>query len=115
MCHFDNSLEYSVLDDAVKKNNLTRSSFIEDDDYNIKKVVYEYARTKIGCYLNSFYYALILYHMYKETPNKIMNLVYKVLMNEMTTLELLQQLGIYGDIRGEVFEKELRNVKKLVR
>jgi hypothetical protein len=38
-----------------------------------------------------------------------------VLNKEMTTFQLLSYLGIYGDIRGEVFEKEISNIKKLVK
>lgn len=112
---FDNSLEYEIFFDAFRGNKLNEIILGEDIETIIKSKVYEYCVTKMGCYLNSFYYALILYNMYKETPQKILDLVSKVLKHEMTTLEMLEQLGIYGDIKGEVFEKELRNVKKLVR
>ena len=65
--------------------------------------------------MNSFYYALMLYSLYKETPNKILNLVNKVLNHEMTTFELLNNLGLYGDIKGEIFEKELGMIRQLVK
>lgn len=112
---FDNALEYNLFNDAFRENKLNEIILGEDKETIRKSKVYEYARTKMGCYLNSFYYALILYNMYKINPEKILNLVAKVLKHEMTTLEILNYLGVYGDIRGEVFEKELRNVKKLVR
>ena len=33
---------------------------------NFKIELYKFVRSNIGVYLNSFYYALILYNMYKE-------------------------------------------------
>lgn len=98
---FINCREFDILNDGISTNN-TRS-------------IYEYVRTFIGCYLNSFYYAVILYYMYKENKLKILDLVSRVLKHELTTLELLEQLGIYGDIKGEVFEKEMGNIKRLIK
>lgn len=112
---FDNALEYNLFNDAFRENKFNEIILGEDKETIRKSKVYEYARTKMGCYLNSFYYALILYNMYKINPEKILGLVAKVLRHEMTTFEMLNVLGIYGDIKGEVFEKELRNIKKLVR
>lgn len=112
---FDNALEYKLFNDAFRANKLNEIILGEDKETIRKSKVYEYARTKMGCYLNSFYYALILYNMYKETPERVLGLVSRVLKHEITTLNMLEQLGIYGDIRGEIFEKELRNTKKLIR
>ena len=53
--------------------------------------------------------------MYKQTPDKVLNMVSMVLNGKMSTKEMLNSLGIYGDIRGEVFEKEIRKVRKLVK
>jgi len=74
-----------------------------------------YMLSRVGCYINSFYYATILYSMYKVTPDKIMNLINKVLNHEITTLDMLITLGIYNDIKGEVFENELEIVRKLIK
>ena len=102
---FNNISEYNLFYEAFYENMLNGFVFGEDEVIDIKSNVYEYCMTKVGCYLNSFYYALILYNMYKQTPQKILDLVSKVLRHEMTTLEMLENLGIYGDVRGEVFEK----------
>lgn len=80
-----------------------------------KSNIYVFMISKIGCYLNSFYYAVILYNMYKESPKKILDLVSRVLKHEITTLQLLEILGIYGDIRGNIFEKELNGIKKILK
>ena len=79
------------------------------------KLLFEHIRSKVGCYLNSFYYAVILYNMYKETPKKILDLVSRVLKHEITTLQMLEMLNLYGDIRGSVFEKELDGIKKVLK
>ena len=57
----------------------------------------------------------MLYSMYKETPKKILDIVSRVLKHEITTLEMLEQLGLYRDIRGSIFEKELGKFRKLVK
>ena len=77
--------------------------------------VYKFMISKIGCYLNSFYYAVMLYNMYKETPKKILDLVSKVLKHEITTMEMLEMLDVYGDIRGSIFEKELNCIKRVLK
>ena len=112
---FKHANEYELFDNACRENKINEIVLGEDKEIIRKSKVYEQVRTSKGCYLNSFYYALILYNMYKETPKKILDLVSKVLKHEMTTMEMLESLGVYGDIRGEVFEKELQNIKKLVK
>lgn len=101
---FYNGCEFSITNDLIMNGN-------NEEDINL----YLYVRTIIGRYLNSFYYALILYSMYKETPLKILDLVSKVLRHEMTTLDMLNRLNIYGDIRGELVEKELNKIKKKIK
>jgi hypothetical protein len=112
---FNNISEYDLFYNAFRDNRLNEIILGDDEVSNIKSNVYEYCMTKVGCYLNSFYYALVLYNMYKQTPQKVLDLISKVLKHEMTTIEMLDSLGIYGDIRGEIFEKEIRNVKKLIK
>lgn len=107
--------EFLLADELVKMGNGVNRDINSRENIYQQRSIYEYARTSVGCYLNSFYYAIILYSMYKETPKKILDLICKVLKHEMTTKEMLIQLNIYGDIKGEVFEKELGMIKKLVK
>ena len=116
-------------DDIFKRDNMkTRLYFlnnnknvfvVSDEIYNMvsvnEKYLHEYIRSMSGCYLNSFYYATILYNMYKETPKKILGLVSGVLKHNITTKDMLELLGVYGDIRGEVFEGELGQIKRILR
>lgn len=108
-----NKLDYVEIDNVYRRNWMMAVVFNDDEIYK-RASLYDYIRSKIGCYLNSFYYAFILYKMYKENPDKILCLVLKVLNHEMTTLDMLNDLGIYGNIQGEVFEKELGKIRKLV-
>lgn len=100
--------------DAYIQNNVSLN-FCNDDSIYQQRNIYEYLRTRDGCYLNSFYYAVILYSMYKETPKKILDFVSRVLKQEITTLDMLNCLGIYGDINGGTFEKELGLIRKLLK
>lgn len=115
------SLLHEVKEQFIKYNNLLESKCMTDniiscdEAFDFRGGLYDYMRLKYGIYLCGFYYALILYHMYKENPKKILNLVSKVLNKEMTTLDLLERLGIYWNIKGEIFEKELENIKRLVK
>lgn len=106
-------LDYDFYAKRSSKYDLMfeRKSGIVSDETRI----YEFIRSKLGCYLNSFYYAMILYNLYKENSKMILDLVKKILMGEMTTLEMLQKLHIYGNIQEMIFEKEIRGIKKIVR
>ena len=110
-----NKKEYKLYDNLFRMSCV--NEFMEHKKIikNETTSMCEFLRSKVGNYLNSFYYALMLYSLYKETPKRILNLVNKVLKHEMTTLEMLNILGLYGDIRGETFEKELGLIRKIVK
>ena len=102
-----NKSEYMFYDSLVEFNGGY------EIDTNVEMIsMYEFLRSRFGCYLNSFYYALILYNMYKVNSDKILNLINKVLKHDITTYDMLNYLGLYGDIRGEVFEKEMKYIRK---
>ncbi len=92
------------------KRQYTAARQISKNEFRDKDL-YKVLAMRTGQYLNSFYYALILYHMYLDDENLILELVRKVLNHEMTTLDLLNTLGIYGKNNKKVFEKELDNLK----
>lgn len=98
-----------------KRTFATINDFFDIIDDENDKMLFEHIRSKVGCYLNSFYYAVILYNMYKDSPMKILDLVSRVLRHEITTLQMLEVLGIYGDIKGEVFEKELCQMNRVLK
>lgn len=101
---------FKILKESISSHKL---SFLQDD---INKTInmYEFVKSASGCYLGGFYYALILYNMYKEEPIKILNLVNDVLSNKITTFDMLNELNIYCNITGETFEKEITNIKKVL-
>ena len=115
LCYLmDNNAEYKYFSDLINDNILKyystlRMKTLEDIE------LYNFIRSRVGCYLNSYYYAIMLYRLYKENPRDVLGYVSMVLNKEMTTFQLLSYLGIYGDIRGEIFEKEISNIKKLVK
>lgn len=47
-----------------------------------------------GRYLLGYYYSLLLYNLYLNNPNKILHLISKVLRNEISTENLLNELDI---------------------
>lgn len=110
---FENRKDYLLLDYLYLGEWI--NEFVCETDNDCKCDVYEFMISKIGCYLNSFYYAVILYNMYKDNPKKILDLVSRVLKQEITTLEMLNILNIYGDINGSVFEKELDVIRKVLK
>lgn len=65
-------------------------------------------------YQLSFYYALILFNMYQTNPNRILYLVRCVLMHELTTLELLEELGIYNVRKSHHFDEGIEKVKTII-
>ncbi len=56
-------------------------------------------------YFISFYYTVLIYILYKDEPQKILNMIKKVLKQEITTLEMLEQLNIVGDLKSKDFEE----------
>jgi len=106
--------DYLMANELVKEE-IGCTYFEYDEEEFYLRSIYEYIRSYIGRYLNSFYYAVILYNMYKENPTKISDYVSKVLSHELTTYDMLLELNIYGDIRGEVFEKELGGIKRCLK
>lgn len=110
-----NRNEFVMYDNFIKNHIVVDNCIDREENFCERGGLYDYFRSKVGCYLNSFYYAMILYHMYKESPKKILNLISRVLKQELTIYQMLEMLGLYGDIRGDVFEKEFNNIKKLVK
>ena len=111
---FDNRTEYLLFSNLIREKKLEYSSYGRRN--TLEEIeLYKFICSKVGCYLNSYYYAIVLYHLYKQDPKRILGLVSSILRQEMTTFDLLNGLGIYADIKGKVFEKELGNIKKLVK
>lgn len=63
-------------------------------------------------YLNSFYYSVILFKLYKENPQGILNLIKKVLKREFTTFDLISILGIEGRDMDNYVKDEINILKK---
>ena len=105
---------YSTFSKILNENiNNHKLSFLND---NIDETInmYEYVKSYFGSYLGGFYYALILYNMYKLDPTKILNFINDVLSHKITTLDMLNKLNIYCNIQGETFEKEVNSIKKVL-
>lgn len=68
---------------------------------------YEFIRYQYGQYLTSYYYALNLFHLYKQNPKLITKYINKVLTHKITTLDLLNKFDIYD------ISKEHINIYKL--
>lgn len=99
-------------DEEVSKEILKRRLVLLDLD---KKNECEDARQLQ--YFNSFYYALALYNRYRKDENKvlILRLITRVLNGEISTLDLLEMLDIYGmDLDCNV-SWELEMMKEYVR
>ncbi len=79
------------------------------------KDLYRVIATRSGQYLNSFYYSLLLYNLYKSEPKKVLELVNKVLNHEMTTRGMLEELGILYSEKTQVFEGELDIIRKVLK
>lgn len=76
--------------------------------------LYKFAKTEHGLYLSNFYYALILYNIYRMEPTKILRMISDVLQHKSTTYEMLTKLNIYCDIKGDVFEQEIATMKRVL-
>lgn len=82
--------------------DLSRSLF----DKNILR----YLLSNKGVYLNSFYYALVLYNLYKIYPDWVMKNVLRVLNHEITTKDLLVILGLYEMNNDNLVSDEIKKL-----
>lgn len=105
---------YLLLSNILNGNLKDNILFFMGSNIDDSKNMYEYSKCAYGCYLGGFYYALILYNIYKEDPVLILSLVNDVLLHKITTFEMLNKLNIYCDIKGEIFEEEIKNIKKVL-
>lgn len=105
---------YLLFSNTIKDYPLGNEASYKDSHIGEQKSIYEFGKCYFGCYLSCFYYALILYSMYKEDSINILNLVSDVLNHTMTTHEMLNKLNIYCDIKGEVFENEIKSIKRVL-
>lgn len=80
---------------------------LSDENY-IRKII----NSKNFQYLNSFYYSVILYRMYKVNPQHILNLVKMVLNREITTNDLINKLGINNRFLDYEVTDEIKILKK---
>lgn len=103
---------FKDMHDNWKENRL---SFLENHKNIYKQLEdqskideqYEITRYSYGQYLTSYYYALNLFHIYKENPKLVTKYINKVLNHKKTTLDLLNELDIYK------INKEHVNIYKL--
>lgn len=117
----ENSLEMrkDILNIRITTLDFERSTY-KNATTNMKKSMHERDLYKVmqnrsGQYLNSFYYAVILYHMYKCDKERIIGAINRVLRREMTTLDMLVELGIYTVDKTQIFDEELDEIKKVLK
>lgn len=98
--------EYKIVYNRAK--DMASKHFNDKDLFKIQL-------TQVGQYLNSFYYALILYNKYESNPDMIISLMEMVLRGELITIEMLNLLNLYpkGDI--DTFGLEFDNMKKVLK
>lgn len=65
-------------------------------------------------YFNSYYYALALYHKYKNDKIVVLRLITRVLTGEINTLDLLEMLDIYNKNLDYDVSKELYMIKEYI-
>ena len=80
-----------------------------------EKDLYKVIRDRNAQYLNSFYYATILYKMYKNDPKMILDYIRRVIRCEMTTLDVLKDLGIYLTDNNEMYDEQVQEFRGIIR
>lgn len=99
---------YSLKEDLKYYDNALKQMKKSKEDKDLYKVTI----TRSGQYLNSFYYAVILINMYKVNPSLILQKINRVLNHEMTTREMLEELGILYLDKKDIFDTEFETIKK---
>ena len=100
-------LNNSKKDYKMATDNMARNKNDKD--------LYEVLQGVSGQYLSSFYYSLILFNIYRSDPALVLQAVRKVLNHEMTTLEMLNSLGIYQENNDKIVDREFKIIRKSLR
>ena len=108
---FDDTSKKAIINNRLAllyniKNEMNNRD-LYDDNY-VRKII----NSKKFQYLNSFYYSVILYRMYKINPHHILNLVKMVLNGEITTCDLINKLGINNRCLDYEVKEEIKVLKK---
>ena len=108
---FDDTSKKAIINNRLAllyniKNEMNNRD-LYDDNY-VRKII----NSKKFQYLNSFYYSVILYRMYKINPHHILNLVKMVLNGEITTCDLINKLGINNRCLDYEVKDEIKVLKK---
>jgi hypothetical protein len=80
-----------------------------------EKDLYKVILSRSGQYLNSFYYATILYRMYLNDPKMILDYIRRVINCEMTTLDMLKDLGIHLVDNNEMYDEQVQEFRGIIR
>lgn len=102
---------YSLKEDYTHYENAINQMKKSKDDKDLYKII----ATRSGVYLNSYYYACILFDMYKSSPQMILDIVNRVLKHEMTTRDMLKILGLFHQDKNSIFDSVFEDVKKCVK
>ena len=102
---------YSLKEDFKHYDNAINQMMKSKTDKDLYKII----ATRSGQYLNSYYYATILFNIYKNDSKMILELVNKVLNHEMTTRDMLESLGLLHKDNNVIFDSEFEEIKKCVK
>lgn len=114
----DEAKEYIIsrrIDELKSLINVYENTYEEYKNNVYFRDLYNFRLSEIGQYFNSFYYAVILYNLYKNDYKTILKLVKKVLNHEITTINLLKILGIYNVDNNELVSLEFEEFKKVLK
>lgn len=89
--------EYQAISDDLSRSVFNREAL-------------KYLLSFKGLYLNSFYYALVLYNLYKLQPDWVMKNVLLVLDHKITTKDMLVKLGIYEMNNDKLVSDEIQRL-----
>lgn len=100
-----------LKEDCKRYENASSKMLMSKADKDLYKIL----ATKSGQYLNSYYYAMILFNMYKKDPKFILEKVNEVLNHHITTRKMLEILGLLHLDNNDIYDIELDNVRKSVK
>lgn len=107
---------YSMRLDMIKSEAYTFMEcmdLIDSDKSN--RELYQLLSCNASQYLNSYYYALLLYDMYLQDSVSILKYIKRVLNHEITTLQMLEYLDLYHKDNDIKYNNGLYEVLKMVK
>ena len=111
-CERDPEKQKKLVQNRLALLNSMRGYLLLHNTRKDNNELWKYYDSKYCQYFNSFYYSVLLYQLYQNSPKKVLKEVKRVLRKEISTYQLLEEFHLFDrEFHSEV-ESGIQYLKK---